>query len=289
MRTRSVMALDPLGFHRVVYHEWGSADNDRVLVCVHGLARNSRDFDELARALSRDYRVICPDMPGRGESDWLSPGVNYDIPRYMSDMATLLARLDVDQVDWIGTSMGGIIGTCLAALPNSPIRTLVLNDIGSFISKESLQRIAGYVGDHRFGSLAELEQYMRSTYTAYRNLNDTQWQHLVKYGHRVTGEGEFGLHYDPRLAEGTQEAQHQDIDLEPLWAQVKCPQMLIWGDQSDVLTADTVERMQTLRPDLDLYQIPGITHAPSLMEAEQIVAIQQWLRNNRAHKPDEVS
>lgn len=287
MRTRSVMALDPLGFHRVVYHEWGSADNDRVLVCVHGLARNSRDFDELAKTLSRDYRVICPDMPGRGESDWLSPGVSYDIPRYMSDMATLLARLDVDQVDWIGTSMGGIIGTCLAALPNSPIRTLVLNDIGSFVSKESLQRIAGYIGDLRFGTLAELEQYMRTTYTAYKNLNDAQWQHLVKYGHRVTAEGDFGLHYDPRLAEASQETQHQDIDLEPLWTQVKCPQMLIWGEQSDVLTADTVERMQTLRPDLDLYQIPGMTHAPSLMETDQIVAIQQWLRNNRTLKQDE--
>lgn len=286
MRTRSVMALDPLGFHRVVYHEWGSEDNERVLVCVHGLARNSRDFDELAQALSRDYRVICPDMPGRGASDWLSPGVNYDIPRYMSDMATLLARLDVDQVDWVGTSMGGIIGTCLAALPNSPIRTLVLNDIGSFVSKESLQRIAGYLGDYRFTTLAELEQYMRTTYTAYKNLNDAQWQHLVKYGHRVTAEGEFGLHYDPRLVEASQETQHQDMDLEPIWKQVKCPQLLIWGDQSDVLTADTVERMQALRPDLDLYRIPEMPHAPSLMETEQIVAIQQWLRNNRTHKQD---
>lgn len=289
MRTRSVMALDPLGFHRVVYHEWGSADNDRVLVCMHGLARNSRDFDELALALSRDYRVICPDMPGRGESDWLPQGVNYDIPRYMSDMATLLARLDVDQVDWVGTSMGGIIGICLAALPNSPIRSMVLNDIGCFIGKESLQRIAQYVGEHHFSSLAELEQYMRTTYTAYRHLTDSQWQHLVRHGHREISEGDYGMHYDPRLAEGTQEAQHQDIDLEPVWKLVDCPQMLIWGDQSDVLTAETVDKMQSMRPDLDLYRIPGIAHAPSLMEPEQIVAIQQWLRNNRAQKQDGVS
>ncbi len=281
MRTRSVMALDPQGFHRVVYHEWGDADNDRVLVCVHGLARNSRDFDDLARVLCRDYRVVCPDMPGRGESDWLAAGINYDIPRYLSDMATLLARLDVDQVDWVGTSMGGIIGTCLAALPNSPIRSLVLNDIGCFIGKAALQRIADYLGDHRFDSLAAVEEYMRTTYTAYQGLDNKQWQHLAKYGHRRIPDGQYGLHYDPRIAEQSREIQDQDIDLEPVWSQVKCPQMLIWGDQSDVLTADTVARMQQLRPDIDLYRIPGMTHAPSLMETEQINAIQRWLRDNR--------
>lgn len=281
MRTRSVMALDPQGFHRVVYHEWGDADNDRVLVCVHGLARNGRDFDQLARALSRDYRVVCPDMPGRGKSDWLPAGVNYDIPLYLSDMATLLARLDVDQVDWIGTSMGGIIGTCLAALPNSPIRSLVLNDIGCFVGKAALQRIADYLGDHRFDSVAAVEQYMRTTYTAYQGLSNKQWQHLAKYGHRWISDDQYGLHYDPRIAEQSREIQDQDIDLEPVWSQVRCPQMLIWGDKSDVLTADTVELMQQLRPDMDLYRIPGMTHAPSLMETEQIDAIQRWLRDNR--------
>lgn len=283
MRTRSVMALNPSGFHRVVYHEWGSADNERVLVCVHGLARNSRDFDTLARALSRDYRVVCPDMPGRGESDWLSPGVTYDIPRYMSDMVTLLARLDVEQVDWVGTSMGGIIGICLAALPHSPIRSLVLNDIGCFIDKVALQRIAQYLGDYRFSSVAEVEQYLRRTYSAYQGLTDQQWQHLAKYGHRCIAEHEYGLHYDPRIAAQSREVQDQDIDLEPYWRQIRCPQMLIWGDQSDVLSEATVIRMQQLRPEMDLYRIPGMTHAPSLMETEQIAAIQQWLRDNRVN------
>ncbi|MDX2422620.1 MAG: alpha/beta hydrolase [Amphritea sp.] len=283
MRTRSVMALNPLGLHRMVYHEWGSADNERVLVCVHGLARNSRDFDALARALSRDYRVICPDMPGRGESDWLPDGVAYDIPRYMSDMVTLLARLDVEQVDWVGTSMGGIIGMCLAALPNSPIRSLVLNDIGCFIDKAALQRIAQYLGDHRFSSVAEVEQYMRRTYSAYQGLDDEQWQHLAKYGHRRIAEDQYGLHYDPRIAEQSAAVQDEDIDLEPFWRQVSCPQMLIWADQSDVLREATVTRMQQIRPDMDLYRIPSMTHAPSLMETEQINAIQQWLRDNRVN------
>lgn len=280
MRTGSVMALNPQGFHRMVYHEWGSADNDRVLVCVHGLARNSRDFDALALALSRDYRVICPDIVGRGASDWLPAGVPYDIPRYMSDITTLLARLDVDQVDWIGTSMGGIIGMCLAALPNNPVRSLVLNDVGSFVSSEALQRIAAYLGEPRFESLQDLEHYMRQTYTAYQGLTDYQWQHLVQYGHRQIGDA-YTLHYDPRIAEATRENQHQDVDLTPVWQQVSCPQLLIWGDQSDVLTADTVAKMREYKPDLDLYQIPGMPHAPSLMEPEQINAVVQWLRNNR--------
>ncbi|MDO6562679.1 alpha/beta hydrolase [Amphritea sp. 1_MG-2023] len=286
MRTRSVMALDASGFHRVVYHEWGSVDNDRVLMCVHGLARNSRDFDDLAATLARDYRVVCPDMPGRGESDWLASGVAYDIPGYMNDIVTLLARLDVEQVDWVGTSMGGIIGICLAALPGSPIRSLVLNDIGCFIDKTALQRIARYLGDHRFHSLMDVEQYMRQTYSAYRGLNDKQWQHLVKFGHRLvmdesSADKPYALHYDPRIAEQSLAVQDQDIDLEPFWRQVTCPQLLIWGDQSDVLNADTVARMQQHRADLDLYRIPGMSHAPSLMETEQITAIQQWLRDNR--------
>lgn len=282
MRTGKVAALNAQGFHHMTYHEWGSADNDRVLVCVHGLARNSRDFDELALALSRDYRVICPDIAGRGESDWLPPGVGYDIPQYLNDIAVLLARLDVEQVDWVGTSMGGIIGMCLAAMPNSPIRTLVLNDIGSFIPKESLQRIAQYVGDHHFETVDEVERYMRETYTAYAGLTDQQWRHLVQHGHRQRPEGGFGLHYDPRIAEATQQAKDQDIDLWPVWQLVNCPQLLIWGDSSDVLEESTVQQMQQLRPDMDLYRIPGMAHAPSLMETDQIDAIVRWLRDHRS-------
>ncbi|WP_432470882.1 alpha/beta fold hydrolase [Amphritea sp. HPY] len=281
MRTSSVLALNPQGFHRMVYHEWGNADNDRVLVCVHGLARNSRDFDDLALALSRDYRVICPDITGRGQSDWLPEGVAYDIPQYLGDITALLARLDVNKVDWVGTSMGGIIGMCLAALPNSPIRSLVLNDIGSFIPQQALQRISQYLGDHRFANPDQVEQYMRRTYTAYAGLSDQQWRHLAQHGHRQLADDELALHYDPRLAQATQAAQDQDIDLQPIWQQVTCPQLLIWGDQSDVLNAETVAQMQQYKPELDLYRIKGMVHAPSLMESEQIDAVVRWLRDHR--------
>ncbi len=280
MYTDSVRCLNPAGFHRMVYHEWGSAENDRVIICVHGLARNSRDFDELAAALAKDYRVICPDIVGRGESDWLPQGQVYGLPQYMNDITTLLARINVAQVDWIGTSMGGIIGMCLAALPQSPIKRLLLNDIGAFIPSAALQRISGYLGDKQFASIDEVEAYMRSTYVAFRGLTDRQWQHLVQHGCKALEGGGYRLHYDPAIAAATAAAADQDVDLWPVWSLVDIPQLLIWGEESDVLQAETVRKMQA-NDKLDLYAVPGVPHVPSLMEPEQIRRVQDWLRERR--------
>jgi pimeloyl-ACP methyl ester carboxylesterase len=279
MHTDSVRCLNATGFHNMVYHEWGSRDNERVIICVHGLARNSRDFDELALALSRDYRVVCPDIVGRGESDWLPPGQVYGIPQYLNDINTLMAKLNVDQVDWVGTSMGGIIGMCLAALPHSPIKHLVLNDIGAFVPAASLQRISGYLGDKRFDSLLDVESYLRETYVSFKNLTDFQWQHLAKHGVRSLDDG-YALHYDPAIAQATIDSSADDVDLWPVWSAVAIPQLLIWGESSDVLQADTVRTMQENK-NLDLFSIPGLVHAPSLMEADQMSKIQTWLRKNR--------
>ncbi|MGH1431753.1 MAG: alpha/beta fold hydrolase [Neptuniibacter sp.] len=266
----------------MAYKEWGSSDNERVLVCVHGLARNSRDFDDLALALSRDYRVICPDIVGRGESDWLPAGQEYGIPQYMNDIVTLLARLNVDKVDWVGTSMGGIIGMCLAALPNSPIKSLVLNDVGGFIPATALQRISEYLGDKRFMNLREVESYMRSTYLAYRNITDEQWKRLTKFGSRQLDDGRFALHYDPAIAEATKANSKEDIDLWAVWSAIRVPQLLIWGESSDVLQESTVWMMQN-NDELELYKVPGMEHAPSLMESDQIHEIQSWLRQHRSY------
>ncbi|NVK43391.1 MAG: alpha/beta hydrolase [Oceanospirillaceae bacterium] len=280
MRSGNVSALNARGFHRLHYNEWGSADNSRVLVCVHGLARNSRDFDDLARALSRDYRVVCPDVAGRGDSDWLPDPSGYQISQYLNDMTVLLARLNVDRVDWIGTSMGGLIGICLAALPNSPIRSLVLNDIGPFVDRAALKRIQGYLGERRFANLGEAEQWLRQTYPALRHLGDQQWRRLAQAGCREQPDGSFTLHYDPAIAEALSQNSDADVDLWSLWQRIQCPRMLIWGEASDVLQAETVERMRRETPDLELLSLPGIEHAPSLMESEQIDAIQQWLRSH---------
>jgi len=279
VRTESVKGLNAKGFHNMVYHEWGSQDNDRVIVCVHGLARNSRDFDEIAKALSRDYRVICPDVVGRGESDWLSDPTGYGMPQYLSDMTALLARLNVKQVDWLGTSMGGIIGMLLAAMPQTPIRKLILNDIGAFVAKESLQRIGDYLVPKRFATLASACQFMQATYPGLKNLTESQWAHVTQHSFRQDGS-EWTQHYDPAIGDITRAVSDQDVDLWPVWRMISCPQMLIWGDASDVLNQATVEQMQTENPDLHLYRLPGVPHVPSLMEDVQIKEIIQWLRSH---------
>ncbi|MCX8018388.1 MAG: alpha/beta hydrolase, partial [Rhodocyclaceae bacterium] len=161
MRQRYVSCLSPAGFHRMAYVEWGEPANPRVLVCVHGLTRSGRDFDALAQALADEYRIVCPDVVGRGASDWLADARLYATPQYAQDMAALIARLDVEQVDWLGTSMGGIIGMMLAAQANSPIRRLILNDVGPLISATALARIGAYLAaaPKRFADLAEVELY----------------------------------------------------------------------------------------------------------------------------------
>ncbi len=277
MSAKTVLCLNPQGFHRMAYRSWGDPDNPRVLVCVHGLARNSRDFDDLAASLSADYRVICPDIVGRGESDWLPPGQLYAIPQYLNDISCLLARLDVEQVDWVGTSMGGIIGMLLAGLPQSPVRRLVLNDIGAYIPQASLQRIATYLGEKQFGSLAEAREFMQQTYPALRNLSDCQWDHIARNGVKPKAAGGYSLHYDPALAQSTAAMSHEAVDLWASWRAVRCPQMLIWGERSDVLEAATVRQMQEENPAMRLYAVAEMEHAPSLMEADQIESISHWL------------
>ena len=149
MRESYVLGLSQTGFHRIAYTEWGDADNPRVLICAHGLSRNGRDFDALAEAMSRDYRVLCPDFVGRGKSDWLQNKAGYGYPQYLSDMSVLIARTGAEQVDWVGTSMGGITGMFIAAQPKSPIRKMVINDVGPHIPMAALERIGAYVGTNR--------------------------------------------------------------------------------------------------------------------------------------------
>ncbi|HTE15840.1 MAG TPA: alpha/beta hydrolase, partial [Burkholderiales bacterium] len=161
MQGYEVQCLSPAGFHEMHYTEWGARDNPRIVICVHGLSRNCRDFDTLAQALENDFRVICPDIVGRGKSDWLSNKAGYVNTQYAADLTTLIARLTADglrEILWVGTSMGGIIGMMLAALPNTPIRRLVLNDVGGIVPKSAIARIVAYLGkDPRFKTFKELE------------------------------------------------------------------------------------------------------------------------------------
>lgn len=277
IRTDSFISLGVHEFHRVVYYEWGDPDNDRILMCVHGMTRNGRDFDYIAKALAGEYRVICPDLPGRGKSDWLKFKEDYDYPLYCSDMSTLLARLRAEEVDWLGTSMGGLIGIILASMPNNPIHKLVLNDVGPFISKIALERIAQYVGtDPRFKYMDEAERYIRGLNAAFGDLTDEHWAHLVRYCTRRTDDGDLGLNYDPDIAHPLRQPL-ADVDLFPVWATVKCPTLILRGTLSDVLLEETAERMMNENPYAELVEFPGIGHVPPLIAQDQIAIVRDWL------------
>ena len=187
---RKVCCVSPAGLHAMAYREWGAPDNPRVLICVHGLARNGRDFDDLARALAADYRVVCPDVVGRGRSDWLRDPLAYGIPQYVADMMVLIARLDVDSVAWLGTSMGGLIGMALASLEHSPVSRLLLNDVGPVLSSESIRRIGDYIGRApAFDTLDDAERYIRLVSAPFGALSDVQWRQLTESSLRQRAEG----------------------------------------------------------------------------------------------------
>jgi pimeloyl-ACP methyl ester carboxylesterase len=277
MKTESYMGLGPSGFHRLVYAEWGAATAPRTLICVHGLTRNGRDFDRLAAALSERYRVICPDVAGRGRSDWL-PAAEYTYPQYLADMTVLIARLGAGDVDWLGTSMGGLIGMQLAAAAQSPVRRLILNDIGPFIPKAALARIGDYVGkDPHFASLDELEAYLRKIHAPFGPMTDQDWRHLALQGYRRRENGGFALAYDPGVAAGFLAGVKQDIDLWALWEKIACPVLVLRGANSDVLTAATAKEMQKRGPKAKVIDCAGAGHAPGLVTEDQIAAIRDWL------------
>lgn len=273
-------ALGPHGFHRLHYYQWGDPDNDRVLICVHGLSRNGRDFDDLARALATEYRVLCPDVAGRGRSSWLTHKEDYGYPLYCADMAALIARSGAQTIDWVGTSMGGLIGMLLAAQPNNPIRRLVINDVGPFIPRASLERIARYVGhDPRYDSFADFEMYVRTVSAPFGALTDAQWRHLAETSARQFDDGKWGLVYDPGIAMPFRDAIN-DVSLWNFWDMVRCPTLLLRGADSDVLLHDTAREMTRRGPEAKLVEFEGIGHAPMLMARDQIDAVRKFLLGN---------
>ena len=278
MTQHSILGLGPHGFHRVAYFQWGDPRNDRVLICVHGLTRRGRDFDWLARSLEERYRVICVDLPGRGQSDWLSVAADYQPSTYLQDAAALIARLNVEQVDWLGVSLGGLMGMMLAAQPKTPIRRLVLDDIGGYVGAEALQRIAAYVGqDPSFPDRAGLKAYMREINTGYGPLTDAEWEHLVTHGSRRDENGAWRLHYDPKLAEPFKEGFSEPVALWPLWDLIACPVLILRGGESDILTAETAAEMVARKPGTQLVEFEGVGHAPMLLDPAQIDAVRRWL------------
>jgi pimeloyl-ACP methyl ester carboxylesterase len=280
MKTGDVLGLSAGGFHRMHYYEWGEAANPRVLICVHGLTRNGRDFDYLAQALEGDFRVICPDVVGRGQSDWLQVKAEYGYVQYMSDMTALIARVTGEsprEIYWLGTSMGGLLGIIIASLPRNPIRKLVVNDAGMLVPKVALERLKLYVGnDLRFPSLEALEKHVRQISAPFGALTDEQWRHLNVHGGKQHPDGTWGFRYDPGIAMVLQ-GDLQDIDISKQWDAITCPTLLLRGAESDVLTRDTATAMTQRGPKAKLVEFPAIGHAPMLMTDEQVRVVREFL------------
>ena len=277
MIEKSFLSLTTRGFHRVAYNEWGRKDRGSTVICVHGLTRNAHDFDALAQALEQERRVACPDIVGRGRSDWLADKQQYNFATYCGDMVALMARLGDETFDWVGTSMGGMIGMFLASQPNSPIRRLVINDTGAFVPKAPAERMLKYVSVERsFESLADAEKYFRDIYRAFGPLTDAQWADLTRNSVRRRIEDRaYTLTYDPDIAAPM--LSPQDLNLWPVWEAIRCPVLLLRGADSDVLSSDTVERMLKHGPKTDYVEFPGVGHAPALRDAKQIEVIKRWL------------
>ena len=279
MRKNSVQCVSPFGLHRMAYSEWGAPDNPRVLICVHGLTRNGRDFDRLAGALAQHYRVICPDVVGRGQSGRLPNPAGYGVPQYVADMVTLIARLNVESVHWVGTSMGGLIGMALASMENTPIRKLLLNDVGPLITLESLQRIATYVGtDPTWASFDEALAFVKLVSTPFGQLTDADWLHLTEHSVSQRSDGRWGFLYDPAIASPFKATfADQDIDLWPVYELIKCPTFVLRGADSDLLPRATWLQMGERGPRAKLAEIQGVGHAPMFLTEEQISITRDFL------------
>lgn len=306
MLEHSLVSLGPNGFHRIAYTEWGDRDNPRIVICMHGLTRNRHDFDYLAAYLAGKFRVVAMDVVGRGDSEWLAEKNDYRFSQYLADAAALIARVtapskltlvgrlrghvpaEAGQIDWIGTSMGGLVGMLLAAQRNTPIRRLVLNDVGPLVPWSGLVRLKGHApGARTFATLEEVEAFLRDACAGFGKLSDEQWRHLALHGSREQEDGKFALSYDPGIMRGLRsgggfdvslgERLFEGVDLWPVWDKISCPTLVLRGADSDVLTERTTRELKGRGPPARVIEFPGVGHAPALMDAAQISPIGRFL------------
>ena len=308
-RFNSFLSLDPHGFHRIAYTEWGNPGAHHIVVCVHGLTRNSRDFDELAADLAgRGCRVVCMDVAGRGDSGWLADKNDYDFALYGADAASLFARITAPaasrlsallgahavsakapRIDWIGTSMGGLIGMMLAAKSQSPIRRLVLNDVGPLVPWPALLRLklSSSGAGMSFPGLHEVERHLRETCASFGPLEDRQWRRLAEHGARKQEDGSYVLAYDPAIVNNMRRTGNAGVefgkdfllgvDLWPVWDQVRCPTLALRGGMSDLLLESTARQMQERGPRARIAVFPGVGHAPWLKSEDQIRVVREFI------------
>lgn len=289
-----VPEASPSTTHQMAYWEWndtGDAAHPHVVVCVHGLSRQARDFDTLARALAPHMRVICPDVAGRGESDWLAEPDDYQVPQYASDMVALVQQLHrqarISTLDWVGTSMGGLIGMVVASLPAGvlpvPVRRLVLNDVGPVIEWSSLERIGQYLGvPVQFESEKQAAAALWASSSSFGPHTDDEWAALSRPMLRATAQGSYGLHYDPSIAQPfkaltREKAEAGEALLWQLYDAITARTLLLRGAQSDLLSASTARAMAARGPRARLVTFDGVGHAPTLVAADQVQTVCDFL------------
>ena len=274
--------------HHIAYTDWGDPHNSHVVICVHGLTRNCRDFDYLARALEADCRVICVDIVGRGQSDWLEQAQDYDnYWLYLSDAASLATHIQAQYqepvtFDWVGISLGGLIGMFIAIQSNLSfsISKLVMSDIGPLIPAVALKRIADYVGkDMRFNSFEEFKQYMKMISISFGPLTEEQWNHMAIHSAQEYDDGSFGFRYDPKISISFKAHEIKDIDLWKQWDQLAIPSLILRGMESDILSVETAAEMKVRGPKAKIVELSGIGHAPMLMDDEQIKIVRNFILN----------
>ncbi|TVQ36367.1 MAG: alpha/beta hydrolase [Geminicoccaceae bacterium] len=276
---RRRLALD--GAHAEVtlsYLEWGEPDATQVVVCVHGLTRNAHDFDTLAAELAgAGARVLAVDVAGRGHSSWLADPSHYELETYARHLDRFLARLGLSRVDWVGTSMGGLIGMALAATAAPKIRRLILNDVGPFVPKDALALIKAYLELRpTFADFAALEAHLRTIHAPFGKLSDAQWRALARSSARQDPDA-WRLRYDPAISEAYGDLAADDVDLSDLWERIRVPTFVLRGAESPLLTEAVAARMATTGPKAVVETVPHVGHAPALMDPQQIAILRRWL------------
>jgi pimeloyl-ACP methyl ester carboxylesterase len=258
----------------MAYWEWGPEDGP-VVLCVHGLTRTGRDFDPLAAALGDRFRVICPDLPGRGASEWLHQAKLYEPIGYLQALSHLMAVVGREMA-WVGTSLGGLCGMMMAAADNAPITRLVLNDVGPMIPASALRRISDYVAHHpEFPDLEAVEAHLRRIHAPFGRLTDAQWAHLARHSAREMPDGHYTMHYDPEIGRAIRGFIPIDVDMSGWWRRVHVPVMAIRGSESDLLLPRTLDRME--REGARTIIVEGAGHAPALMDEPTIAEIRDFL------------
>jgi len=289
-----VSCPDVSGAHRMAYWQWGDPANPHVVMCVHGLSRQGRDFDVLAQYLCDEVRVICPDVVGRGRSDWLADPMGYQIPQYAADMLILLAHLHqqspVTSLDWVGTSMGGLIGMAIAGQPDLPlpvpVHKLVLNDVGPVVEWQAITRIAAYLGKAgQFASVHQAADAMWAISTSFGPHTAEQW--LALSGPMLkpvpgAADGAVMLHYDPAIAVPvralTEAAARQgEAVLWQLYDNIRAQTLILRGAQSDLLSHATAQAMALRGPRARLVEFENVGHAPTLIAMDQVSTVGDFL------------